>query len=175
MIIELKPLPDFKYHPKPLETRVIIERKSVCPVCREHTDYVYVGPFFSVEEVEDICPWCIESGVAAEMYNGEFQDSASCEESSSKEQLDELVHRTPGYSGWQQEYWLHHCNDFCSFLGYVGWKEIKDISHELTEDYQRYGYNENEIKQYLKNDGHLQGYLFQCITCKRYRIHIDCD
>ena len=25
------------------------------------------------------------------------------------EKLDELIHRTPGYSGWQQEYWRAHC------------------------------------------------------------------
>lgn len=35
-----------------------------------------------------------------------------------------LLHRTPGYSGYQQKVWLSHCGDFCAFTGYVGWKEI---------------------------------------------------
>ncbi|WP_308423119.1 CbrC family protein [Marinithermofilum abyssi] len=24
--------------------------------------------------------------------------------------------RTPGYRGWQQEVWLSHCGEFCSFV-----------------------------------------------------------
>ncbi|SDX05619.1 CbrC family protein [Paenibacillus sp. CF384] len=171
----MKLLPIFKYHPNPIVTGMIIESNAICPVCEEQTDHVYVGPFFSIDEVEDICPWCIENGQAASKFNGEFQDSASCEEISNKEKLDELVHRTPGYSGWQQEYWLYHCDDYCTFVDYVGWKEIKGIAHELTEDFNRYGYSEEEIKDYLKKDGSLQGYLFQCITCKKHRLHIDCD
>jgi uncharacterized protein len=107
-------LPIFKYHSKPLETGMITNKNAICPVCNEKTGYVYEGPFFSVEEVENICPWCIKSGAAASKYNGEFQDAASCEEGFSKEQLEELILRTPGYSGWQQEYWLTHCNDFVS-------------------------------------------------------------
>lgn len=171
----MKSIPTFKYHPKPIETGMIKESKAICPVCEEQTDYVYVGPFFSIDEVEDICPWCIENGQAASKFDGEFQDSASCEEIPTKEKLDELIHRTPGFSGWQEEYWLNHCDDFCAFIGYVGWKEIREISHELTEDFNRYGYNEEEIQKYLMKDGSLQGYLFQCITCKKHRLHIDCD
>ncbi|WP_284638282.1 CbrC family protein [Paenibacillus silviterrae] len=171
----MKLLPTFKYHPKPIETGMIIESNAICPVCEEKTDHVYVGPFFSIDEVEDICPWCIENGQAAIKFDAEFQDSASCEEIPTKEKLDELVHRTPGYSGWQQEKWLNHCDDFCAFIGYVGWKEIEGIAHELTEDFNRYGYNEEEIQKYLKKEGSLQGYLFQCITCKKHRLHIDCD
>lgn len=171
----MRELPVFKYHPKPIESGNFIERKTICPVCNDQTDYVYVGPFFSIDEVEDICPWCIKNGEAAKKYDGEFQDFASCEEISTKEQLDELTHRTPGYSGWQQEYWLNHCDDFCAFLGNVGWNEISYIARDLSNDFDRHGYTEDEIKQYLRKEGNLQGYLFQCLTCKKHRIHIDCD
>ncbi|MEH6978944.1 CbrC family protein [Bacillus pseudomycoides] len=42
--------------------------------------------------------------------------------------MKELIHRTPGYGGWQQEYWLSHCNDFCAFIGYVEWEEIAHLA-----------------------------------------------
>ena len=35
------------------------------------------------------------------------------------EKLYELIHRTPSYSGWQQEYWRAHCGDYCAFLANV--------------------------------------------------------
>ncbi|WP_420867569.1 CbrC family protein [Bacillus xiamenensis] len=29
------------------------------------------------------------------------------------------------------------------------------------------------LKQWLVNGGDLQGYLFQCVHCKKHRLHID--
>ena len=52
-------------------------------------------------------------------FAGEFQDSASCDNVNNKDFLDELCHRTPGYKGWQQEYWLAHCGDFFKKMGIV--------------------------------------------------------
>ena len=59
------------------------------------------------------------------------------------EMLDELVKRTPGYRGWQQEVWLAHCNEPCEFIGYVCWDDIKDRLDEfvsLEDDIQEYGF-----------------------------------
>jgi uncharacterized protein CbrC (UPF0167 family) len=36
-----------------------------------------------------------------------------------------LAQRTPGFSGWQQEHWLYHCNDEAAFLGRAGSDELK--------------------------------------------------
>ncbi len=58
------------------------------------------------------------------------------------EMLKELVERTPGYHGWQQEFWLAHCGDLCAFIGYVGWNDIKDRLDEfanLEEDCENFG------------------------------------
>ena len=41
--------------------------------------------------------------------------------------LDELIHRTPGYCGWQQEYWRAHCGDYCAYLGHVGARELRAL------------------------------------------------
>ncbi|CTW99108.1 colicin E2 tolerance protein [Escherichia coli] len=39
----------------------------------------YSGPFYCVDEVEHLCPWCIADGSAAEKFAGSFQDDASIE------------------------------------------------------------------------------------------------
>ncbi len=84
---------------------------------------------------------------AAEKFAGSFQDDASIEgvefeydeedefagikNTYPDEMLKELVERTPGYHGWQQELSLAHCGDFCAFIGYVGWNDIKIASMNL--------------------------------------------
>lgn len=63
-------------------------------------------------------------------FDGEFQDVANVDSVSDSQKLDELIHRTPGYCGWQQEYWIAHCDDYCAFVGYVGcvgWKELVEM------------------------------------------------
>lgn len=172
-----KNLPTFKYNLDPIGNEIIVNRKAVCPVCNEETDYVYAGPFYSINDVADICPWCIKSGRAASKYDGEFQDSASCDEVENREYLDELIHRTPGYIGWQQEVWLSHCGDFCAFEKYVGWKEIANIVDELEEDLKDiendYRLTRAELEKAL--GGWLQGYLFKCVVCGKHRLAVDCD
>ncbi|AOZ90705.1 hypothetical protein BK049_13765 [Bacillus xiamenensis] len=91
--------------------------------------------------------------------------------------MDELIFRTPGYHGWQQEYWLSHCGDFCAIVQYVGWKEIEHLEEELSEDIEEIcsggNVTKENLKQWLVNGGDLQGYLFQCVHCKKHRLHID--
>ncbi|ODG90167.1 hypothetical protein BED47_12580 [Gottfriedia luciferensis] len=170
-------LPNFKYNPNPIKLGVIIEEVTICPVCEQKRNFVYEGPFFSEEDVEGICPWCIADGSAAQKYDGEFQDLESCDEVDSDEFVDELIYRTPGYTGWQQEYWLSHCGDFCSIIDYVGWEEVQHLENEIEADLNRlceeYGLSIQEFKDTLKNDGNLQGYLFQCNCCKKHRLHAD--
>lgn len=172
-----KALPTFKYNLNPLENKIIVQRPAQCPVCNEKTEYVYEGPFYSFNEVEDICPWCVKNGKAAEKYDGQFQDDVSCEEVDKDEYLEELAHRTPGYSGWQQETWLSHCGDFCAFVGYVGWNEIKDLVDELKYDLENikndFGLTQSELEKVLISGGSLQGYLFKCVVCGHHRLTVD--
>lgn len=170
--------PYFKYHSEPLRTRMFKEKKGKCPICQKHSEIVYVGPFYSEKEVKNICPWCIKDGSAAKKYNGAFHDSQSVEKDfGSSKNLDELIHRTPGYKGWQQEYWLSHCGDFCSFLGYVGWEEIAKFKDELKEDIEqlkdKMGLTPDEFEKSLYPGGLFQGYLFQCIRCGKHRLTCD--
>lgn len=170
----------FKYHPDPIKTGAFSTGEvQTCECCGKPTEVWYAGPFYAVDEIEVLCPECIASGSAAKKFNGEFQDSANVDEASDPEKLDELVHRTPGYTGWQQEYWLAHCDDYCAFQGYVGWKDIVRAGFvdeiEETYDEELVGFPLEDIKECMINDGSMQGYLFQCLHCGKHLLWADCD
>lgn len=170
-------LPVFKYHPDPFKTEIFrrLEEPAVCPCCEKKTSVIYEGPFYSVEDVSGLCPDCIASGAAAEKFDGEFQDSESVDEVIDPDKLEELTCRTPGYCGWQQEYWRAHCGDFCAFLGYVGYEDLKKagLVEEVLEDPNL----EDWIRENLESlgSGSLQGYLFRCLHCGKHLLHVDCD
>jgi uncharacterized protein CbrC (UPF0167 family) len=171
-------LPSFRYHPDPVATGVVKPATTQCPVCGQRRSHVYEGPFYTIERVNGVCPWCIQDGSAARRYNGEFQDAASCEPVDLPEYLDELLHRTPGYSGWQQEVWLSHCGDFCAFVGYPNWNQLEPLVDELTTDFQRtkgeMNLNDDEFVQSLRA-GSLYAYLFKCLHCGNHRVAFDMD
>lgn len=178
----LKKLPFFKYHPNPLETETFIQADTpeVCDCCGKSVQIYYAGPFYSIESIDCICPECISSGEAAKKFDGEFQDECSIESGvDSPDKLDELIHRTPGYSGWQQEYWRTHCGDYCAFVGYVGYRELKqmDIVDEVLDDsiWDEWGAEREEMLEHMVNGGGVQGYLFKCLHCGKHRLWIDCD
>ncbi|EFH84468.1 CbrC family protein [Ktedonobacter racemifer] len=169
--------PTFKYHPDPLATGTIRRQQTSCPVCQQIRAYVYVGPFYAEENVEGICPWCIKDGSAAQTYHGQFTDLIDCDwREFAPEYLNELHHRTPGYRSWQSEVWLSHHNDFCAFVGYVGWKEIQPFAEEVAEDLAKmkalYGFSQAQLERW-NTGGSIQGYLFQCVVCGKYRLTAD--
>lgn len=178
----LKTLPYFRYHPNPLATKAFLEAESyvTCECCKKQVTVYYEGPFYAEKEVNCLCPECIASGRAAEKYDGEFQDEYSLEEGvEDPDKLDELIHRTPGYCGWQQEYWRTHCGDYCAFKGYVGYQELKHmgILEEVLEDsvWNEWDQEPKEMLKAMVNGGSVQGYLFQCLHCGKYLLWFDCD
>jgi len=172
-------LPKFKYNPDPVKLGIIIKKKIKCSICKEERSYLYEGPFYSIKNVKNICPWCIKSGEAAKMHDGEFQDSDSCEPVDKEEYTEELITRTPGYSGWQQEQWLSHCGDYCAIVGYVGWKEIEHLKDELENDLNQikneYRLSQDDLENMLVDGGGMQGYLFKCLHCGKHRLAVDMD
>jgi uncharacterized protein len=174
-----KKLPVFKYVNDPLESKIIKEERCKCEVCGKKVDYIYDGPFFAIEEVESICPWCIADGSAAKKYDGEFIGRASCEKVNSQELKEELCTRTPSYSGWQQEQWPSHCGDFCSFINYVRWEDVDHLQEDLQDDIKKImedfgGLSLEEFKKGL-NSGGIYGYLFRCLSCGAHRLLVDLD
>ncbi|RAS74433.1 CbrC family protein [Priestia endophytica] len=170
-------LPVFRYNPNALELEFIEKEETLCPVCEKEREYTYTGHFYSVEDVEGICPWCIADGSAAKKYDGEFQDEGCCEDVEEERLVEELIYRTPGYTGWQQERWLAHCGDFCAFIGYGRWPEIEPLREELQKDLQdimsNYRLDNIEELKKLLSKRSAEGYLFQCLKCGKHRFCMD--
>ena len=172
-------IPSFRYHPNPMETGAFQESKEgiICDCCGEKTHIYYRAPFFSIDEIEYLCPTCISSGRASKKFQGEFQDEYSLDEGvDNPDKLDELIHRTPGYCGWQQEYWRAHCGDYCAFLGYVGAKELRalGVMDEVLDD-SMWDDDQKDMIQNMVNGGSVQGYLFQCLHCGKHLLWVDVD
>lgn len=122
----------------PLDTGAFeeVDPPQVCECCGEATSIRYTAPFFAEANVKCLCPMCIANGTAAEKFDGEFQDEYSTDPVNDEVKRDELLHRTPGYCGWQQEYWRAHCDDYCAYLGGVGYQELVQmgIVDEVLDD-----------------------------------------
>lgn len=175
---EEKDLPYFKYHPFPLETGAFekVDVPETCECCGEKSNIVYYSPFYSEKEVEVLCPKCIASGEASDKFDGEFHDSFSTDKVSDKNKTIELCCNTPGYSGWQQEYWVAHCDDYCAYLGTAGVTELKAFGalEEILDD-TKWENSDKEIIQNLVKGGSAQGYLFKCLHCGKHVLHYDFD
>ena len=172
-------LPTFRYHPNTLETGAFEESVDgvTCDCCGQTTHVFYTAPFFAVENIECLCPECIASGEAARKYHGSFQDDCSVDGGvEDPARLEELIYRTPGYHGWQQEYWRAHCGDYCAFLGYVGARELRALGAlEDVLDDPMWDKGQKEMIRESVNGGHLQCYLFQCLHCGKHLIWMDFD
>ena len=112
-------LPYFRYHPDPVSTGSVVPSDQVCGVCGEFRGYVYDGPVYGeAADEEPICPWCIHDGRAARVLQVEFTDAGiEVPDDVPEEILVEVATRTPGFTGWQQEHWLYHCEDAAAYRG----------------------------------------------------------
>lgn len=174
-------LPTFRYHPSPLRTGSVVQRSIRCVVCDEDRGYAYVGPAYSVEQIEEgsLCPWCIADGSAALTLSAKFADAYSLG-GLSTDIVEAVTMRTPGFDSWQQDLWQVHCNDACAFLDRVGKAELDSLPPEATTaaldalgDYGRSDAERLSVLSWLHRDGDLTGYLFQCVVCGDYRAFVD--
>ncbi len=153
------------------------EEGMICDCCGKTTHICYQAPFYSVENVNCLCPVCISNGNAAKKFDGAFQDDYSVDGGvEDMDRLDELIHRTPGYCGWQQEYWRAHCGDYCAYLGRVGAVELKalGIMDEVLDD-PLWNDEQKELIRNSVNGGSFQCYLFQCLHCGKHMLWTDVD
>lgn len=160
----------FKYFPNAIKEVFTMGDIQVCDCCGEETGVYYEGPFYSEEEIEVLCPKCIASGRAAEEFEGQFIDDACVDEIDDEEKLEELIYKTPSYPA-EEAYWLAHCDDYCTFIGEVTWEEIQNMGIEYVVD-ELEDYDLEEIKESLDGKGDMKGYLFKCLHCDSYRLHI---
>ena len=91
------------------------------------------------------------------------------------EKLDELIHRTPGYSGWQQEYWRATAAT-TALPGPCGCQRTAGLGvlEEVLDD-PMWDDEQKEMIRESVNGGHLQCYLFQCLHCGKHLVWMDFD
>ena len=170
-------LPHFIYHPDPLATGAFVEGEAkVCPSCGKKSNVYYNLLPYCIDNIENLCPFCIASGLAAEKFDAEFVQDAEWSGQTNPEKDKLLFCQTPGYSSWQGENWLSCCQDYCAYLGTVGTRELKamGIAEQVLADYEERG-EYQDIEEYLVKDGSLCGYLFRCLHCQKYQIWVDAD
>jgi uncharacterized protein CbrC (UPF0167 family) len=173
-------LPEFPYHPDPLATGSVKPSERQCVCCGQARGFIYTGPVYSVEELaESLCPWCIADGSAAERFDADYTDVLELPERVPAAVVEEVLKRTPGFSGWQQEQWLFHCGDAAAFLGVVGRAELEpypDALDVLRHEHEGYGWSEEEAAEYvdaLEKDGQPTAYLFECRHCGTHLAYSD--
>lgn len=179
-------LPAFKYHPDPISTESIIKSDTKCVCCGEARGYVYAGPVYAVDDYnESICPWCIADGSAHQKLDASFTDEDGIGGSGEwcsvpAEVIEEVAHRTPGFSGWQQENWWTHCNDAAEFLGRAGKKELLNFGPEAIKSIQDStgldsGHAWEDFFNVLDKEGSPTAYVFRCRKCGALGGYHDCD
>lgn len=148
----------------------------ICDCCGEKAEYVYSGAIYKTgDERPNICPKCMANGDAARKYHAQFVSSCA-RDVNDPDKVDELLHRTPGYPSWQGDYFPGCCNDFCTFIGDVGTEELEEmgIADEVFDDYELRG-GDPYVRDTLVAVGSTAGYLFRCLHCGAYHLHVDMD
>jgi len=175
-------LPAFRYHPDPLRSGSIVESGADCRCCRQGRGYIYTGPVYSEEDLEDaICPWCIADGSAHRMFDASFVDTEAFSEDTPESAMDEISLRTPGYYAWQGEQWPTCCGDATAFVTPAGIEEIRKhygelegslLSHIIYE-LRISGGAATHMLGSLNRDMGPTAYLFRCLRCERYHFCVD--
>lgn len=165
-------LPAFRYHPDPVATGSFELSRERCPYCGVVRTYMYSGPVYAIEELDPPCPWCIADGSFAARFDAEFTDAAALVGMDASV-IDEVTRRTPGFSGWQQEQWMTHCDDAAAFLGPVGYEQL--LHHPGALELLRREEGSSDWLQALTKDGSPTGYLFRCRHCGTELANWDVD
>ncbi|MFG1906915.1 CbrC family protein [Kribbella sp. NPDC048928] len=172
-------LPTFRYHPDPLATGMVKPSEEECLNCGQSRGYLYTGPVYAVEEiVDELCPWCIADGSAADRFDATFTDTLGEPDGVPQPVVQEVLTRTPGFDGWQQERWLFHCGDGAAFLGRVGYEVLRELPEavEMLLEENRQFWSPEQCEYYVRHldaDGEATGYLFRCLQCGTHLAYSD--
>ena len=170
-------LPSFRYHPDPVATGSVVPSDATCECCGRARGFVYNGPTYGPRTVKALCPWCVADGEAHRQLELTFADAHPLAGVSAAVR-EEVVRRTPGYSGWQQERWLTHCGDACAFLGPTGREDVEAFGEELVASLREdAGWLREEafaaFYAGLDRDGEPVAFAFRCLHCGALVGYID--
>ena len=176
-------LPYFKYHPDPISTGVFEPLNEKCDCCGQRTKYTYTPSVYSRHDINYLCPWCIANGTVKEKFNAQFTPNVASADNEevlpwskiSKNVEDEIVYKTPGFVGSQEEHWWSHCNDGAAFLGYLGDIDKKIFAEPQAQEFIKEMKKVHEIDddewEWLINtpdeEHSTRFYIFRCLHCKR--------
>jgi uncharacterized protein CbrC (UPF0167 family) len=175
-------LPSFRYHPDPIASGSIAASDAECACCGARRGFIYTGPVYSEEELDDrLCPWCIADGSAYARFDASFCDPAGFPDDIAHDVVEEICYRTPGFSAWQQEKWLTCCGDAAAFLEPAGYAEIGARYPQLEGTLMMYIVHELEISggaatrflHALDRDRGPTAYVFACRHCDAKPAYID--
>jgi uncharacterized protein CbrC (UPF0167 family) len=175
-------LPVFRYHPEPIRSGSVIASKSRCRCCGKARGFIYAGPVYSEDELnEALCPWCIGDGSAHEKFDATFVDSEAFAEDAPEGAVTEILERTPGFNAWQSERWPSCCGEPAAFVSPAGIKEIREqyprlegglmmfIVHELGIS----GGGARQTLESLRRDQSPTAFVFKCLHCDAFPAYVD--
>ena len=173
-----EPIPTFRYHPDPIATGALKPSNEMCDACGQRRGFTYTASFYAIDEVENLCPWCIADGSAAKKFDGTFSDDYPLREAGvSEEIIVEVVCRTPGFTSWQQDRWLTCCDDACEFHGDASRSEVKAMSldevHRTFEATRLPADFVEGFKASYQPAGDPAVYRWVCRHCRTVRYYAD--
>lgn len=125
----------------------------------------------------------IADGSACARFNGDLVDPEAIGDhgawgSVTAEIASVVAHRTPGFSGWQEERWWVCCGDAGAFLGPAGREELVAFGPTAVEAIRvECGYEGDEWNRYfdaLSRDRGPTAYMFRCLHCGTLGGYSDC-
>lgn len=183
--------PVFKYFPNPIRTKSMVKSTAPCECCGKSKEYSYVaGMEYNPEievEVRNLCLDCIANGAATKKFNSAFTSYSSiANRKADKKITEEIMYRTPSFTTWQEKEWLSHCKTPCIYIGQVYIGDLlkmgiyKQVRTELAKTfyYQNMPMTVSQIDELLINmveGSSLEGHLFRCTQCGRYKLYTDLD
>jgi uncharacterized protein CbrC (UPF0167 family) len=176
-------LPNFKYHPNPLETKNAKEIDFSCICCGEEKNIAYSAGIYTSLDIDrdQLCLDCIYDGSAAKKFDATFTDPHYIPMEIFKGNKEEFLERTPGYISWQGQVWLSHCNNICAFHGDFDPIELQQIyQDEENKGYLKdsFGCNDQELTEIVLGYNPIKStqpsfYKFKCLICEKVLAHTD--
>lgn len=109
---------------------------AACLCCRKARGYIYVGPAYTTnrEARDNICPWSIHDGSAAERFDAEFTEALLLHRAGiSRSIIDAVLKRTPGCFCWQSQQWQAHCSDACAHHGDASVEDVANAARSTID------------------------------------------
>ena len=173
-------LPSFTYHPDPIATGAVEPSDVLCACCGIARGYIYAAAVYAIQDIKDVCPWCIADGMLARKFDAALSDDRPLISAGlPNDIIHEVTRRTPGYVSWQQDSWLTCCGDACEFHGDAPAAELQALDEVgLGALSVTSGFDGDDLKVIIKHyepGGSPAFYTFVCRHCARVQYNGDCD